>query len=129
MRVLIVEDEPKVAFFLEKGLRDLGFEVDLTYDGASGKKRAMDEIYDCIILDLILPICSGLEICRAIRKVNQHVSIIFLSAMDSPEDKVLGLDAGGDDYLTKPFRLNELVARINALSRRKTAALKVPAQL
>jgi len=120
MKILVVEDEPKLALFIEKGLKEQNYQVDLAYDGESGKKLALQRNYDCIVLDLILPNCSGLEVCLSIRKEDVNVPILMLTALGSTEDKVLGLDSGADDYLTKPFKLSELLARIRALSRRKS---------
>jgi DNA-binding response OmpR family regulator len=119
MKILVVEDEPKLAQFIEKGLKEQNYQVDVAYDGESGQKLALQRNYDCIVLDLILPNCSGLDVCLAVRKQDTTVPIIMLTALGSTEDKVTGLDSGADDYLTKPFKLNELLARIRALSRRK----------
>jgi two-component system copper resistance phosphate regulon response regulator CusR len=119
MKILIVEDEPKLAQFIEKGLKEQNYQVDVAFDGATGKKLALHRNYDCIILDLILPQIGGLEVCKAIREENTTVPILMLTALGSTEDKVTGLDSGADDYLTKPFKLNELLARIRALARRK----------
>jgi len=94
--------------------------VDVAHDGEVGKRLALQRNYDCIVLDLILPTISGLEVCVAIRKEDTSVPILMLTALGSTEDKVLGLDSGADDYLTKPFKLNELLARIRALARRKS---------
>ncbi|HEV7231251.1 MAG TPA: response regulator transcription factor [Bacteroidia bacterium] len=119
MKILIVEDEPKLAQFIEKGLKEQNYQVDVAFDGETGKKLALHRNYDCIILDLILPQIGGLEVCKGIREENSAVPIIMLTALGSTEDKVTGLDSGADDYLTKPFKLNELLARIRALARRK----------
>ncbi len=119
MKILVVEDEPKLAQFIEKGLKEQNYQVDVAFDGESGKKLALQRNYDCIVLDLILPNCSGIEVCLSIRKADTTVPIIMLTALGTTEDKVLGLDSGADDYLTKPFKLNELLARIRALARRK----------
>ncbi|MFI5151275.1 MAG: response regulator transcription factor [Bacteroidia bacterium] len=119
MKILVVEDEPKLAQFIEKGLKEQNYQVDVAHDGDAGKKLALQRNYDCIILDLILPTISGIEVCLGIRRENSTVPILMLTALGSTEDKVLGLDSGADDYLTKPFKLNELLARVRALSRRK----------
>jgi two-component system copper resistance phosphate regulon response regulator CusR len=119
MKILVVEDEPKLAKFIEKGLKEQNYQVDVAHDGESGKKIALQRNYDCIVLDLILPNMSGLDVCKQIRETDTSTPILILTALGSTEDKVIGLDAGADDYLTKPFKLNELLARIRALSRRK----------
>jgi len=118
MRVLLVEDEPKVAAFIKKGLEEQAYEVDQAYDGFFGKKLALANDYDLIILDVILPQKSGLEVCKEIRKVKPGVAILMLTALGSTDDKILGLDSGADDYLVKPFVFQELMARIRALTRR-----------
>lgn len=120
MKILLIEDEPKVASFIKKGLEEQTYEVDQAYDGQFGVKLALQNEYDLIILDIILPHISGLEVCREIRKHNSSVSILMLTALGSTDDKIIGLDAGADDYLTKPFEFKELLARIRALSRRGT---------
>jgi DNA-binding response OmpR family regulator len=118
MKILLIEDEPKVASFLKKGLEEQNYEVEQAYDGTFGVKLALQNEYDLIILDIILPNMSGLEACREIRKQNNSVSILMLTALGTTDDKITGLDAGGDDYLTKPFEFKELLARIRALTRR-----------
>ena len=118
MRILLVEDEPKVAAFIKKGLEEQAYEVDQAYDGFFGKKLALENDYDLIILDVILPQKNGLEVCKEIRQIKPGVSILMLTALGSTDDKILGLDSGADDYLVKPFVFQELVARIRALTRR-----------
>ena len=118
MRVLLVEDEPKVAAFIKKGLEEQAYEVDQAYDGFFGKKLALQNDYDIIILDVILPLKNGTEVCQEIRKFKPGVAILMLTALGSTEDKILGLDSGADDYLVKPFVFQELMARIRALTRR-----------
>ena len=118
MKILLVEDEPKVASFIKKGLEEQAYEVEQAYDGNFGLKMALQNEYDVIILDIILPNMNGLEVCRAIRKKKPLVSILMLTALGSTDDKITGLDAGADDYLTKPFEFKELLARIRALTRR-----------
>jgi two-component system, OmpR family, copper resistance phosphate regulon response regulator CusR len=120
MKVLLIEDEPKVAAFVKKGLEEQAFEVDQAYDGPFGIKLALQNDYDIIILDIILPHMNGLEVCREIRKHNTSVSILMLTALGTTDDKITGLDAGADDYLTKPFEFKELLARMRALTRRTT---------
>jgi two-component system copper resistance phosphate regulon response regulator CusR len=118
MKILLVEDEPKVASFIKKGLEEQTYEVDQAYDGQFGLKLALQNDYDMIILDIILPHLSGLEVCRQVRKVKSSAAILMLTALGSTDDKITGLDAGADDYLTKPFEFKELLARIRALTRR-----------
>lgn len=122
MRILLVEDEPKVASFIKKGLEEQAYEVDQAYDGFFGKKLALENDYDLIILDVILPQKNGLEVCREIRQVKPAVAILMLTALGSTDDKILGLDSGADDYLVKPFVFQELMARIRALTRRSYEA-------
>ncbi len=118
MKILLIEDEPKVAAFIKKGLEEQAFEVDQAYDGLFGVKLALQNEYDLIILDIILPNMNGLEVCREIRKHNTTVAILMLTALGTTDDKITGLDAGADDYLTKPFEFKELLARMRALTRR-----------
>ena len=122
MKILLVEDEPKVAAFIKKGLEEQSYDVDQAFDGFFGRKLALENEYDLIILDVILPHLSGLEVCREIRKHNTTVSILMLTALGATDDKILGLDSGADDYLVKPFECKELLARIRALTRRANDA-------
>jgi len=118
MKILVVEDDKKVASFLEKGLREEGYGVDVAHDGVEGSMKAGVYDYDLLLLDVMLPEKSGLEILRAVRKREDPVPVLLLTARDSEEDVVVGLDAGADDYLKKPFGFDELLARIRALLRR-----------
>ena len=120
MKILLIEDEPKVAAFIKKGLEEQSYDVDQAYDGTFGVKMALQHEYDVILLDVILPHVNGLDVCREIRKHNSTVAILMLTALGSTDDKITGLDAGADDYLTKPFEFKELLARIRALTRRGT---------
>ena len=122
MRILVVEDDRKVASFLEKGLREEGYAVDVAHDGADGSLKASVYDYDLAILDVMLPGKSGFEIVRDLRKSQKPIPVLLLTARDSKEDIVRGLDAGADDYLTKPFSFDELLARVRALLRRGGAA-------
>ena len=116
--ILVVEDEHKIANSIKKGLIQERFAVDVAYDGPTGFDLAAGEDYDLIILDLMLPGMDGIEICKNLRNQGNHIPILILTAKGRSGDKVEGLDAGGDDYLTKPFSFEELLARIRALTRR-----------
>jgi len=121
--VLIIEDETKIARFLELELKHEGYDVEVAYDGRTGYDKAIGEGIDLIILDLMLPELSGIEVCRRVRRVSD-VPIIMLTAKDDISDKVMGLDMGADDYITKPFAIEELLARIRTALKRKTNAKK-----
>lgn len=123
MRILVVEDEHKIANSIKKGLEQEGFAVDMAFSGTEGYDLASSEDYDLIILDLLLPGIDGIEICSRLRKEQIHTPILMLTAKGQVEDKVAGLNAGVDDYLTKPFAFEELLARIRALSRRPKDSL------
>lgn len=129
MRLLLVEDEPKIVTFLQKGLQELGYELTVAYDGRLGLSMALQGDYDVIILDIMLPVMSGLDVCREIRRQGETTPILMLSALGTIDDKVSGLQQGADDYLVKPFHFKELIARIQALSRRKSAQLSSGASL
>ncbi|NLF24893.1 MAG: response regulator transcription factor [Deltaproteobacteria bacterium] len=133
-RVLVVEDDPDIARLLMLHLRDLGYEVDHCSDGQSGLEQALNGSYELIILDLMLPKMDGYEVCKRIRKHNTLVLILILTLKSEVSDKILGLELGADDYLTKPFSIQELQARINALFRRSrpattSARTKEPTQI
>lgn len=118
MRILVVEDEPKVAAFIKQGLEESGYEVLSAYDGAMGNRLAIEHNVDFVLLDVVLPIMGGVEACKAIRDAGGKMPILMLSALGTTDDKVVGLDAGADDYLVKPFEFDELLARIRSLTRR-----------
>lgn len=118
MTILIIEDEQKVASFIKKGLEEQQFTVEVESDGEAGLKAALGKDYDIIILDILLPGLNGREICRKLRQAQVWTPIIMLSALQTTDDIVTGLDQGADDYLTKPFHFRELLARIQALHRR-----------
>ncbi len=118
MRILYVEDEKYLADAVKYNLEKQGIDVDYAADGEEGLNKAVSDIYDCIVLDIMLPKLSGIEILERIRKRGIGVPIIMLSALSEVEDKVKGLDSGADDYLAKPFKTVELAARIRALTRR-----------
>jgi len=118
MRILVVEDEEKIANFIKRGLKEEGYAVDVTFDGEQGHFLATTEAYDLIILDLMLPKMDGLTLCRKLREEKNTVPLLMLTAKDSVRDKVAGLDSGADDYLTKPFAFEEFLARVRALLRK-----------
>ncbi len=121
MRILIVEDNPKMAGAVQKGLQEHGFAADVAYTGFEGEELASVEPYDLILLDLMLPDRDGIEVCRNLRRRKISTPVIMLTALSSTEEKVGGLDAGADDYITKPFEFEELLARIRAMFRRGEA--------
>lgn len=118
MKILLVEDDPRVCSLVNKGLVENGFEVTVAMNGQQGIKMSHQARYDLVILDIMLPDINGLEVCRELRKQDQHIPILFLTALGSAENVVLGLETGADDYLTKPFKFIELLARIRSLLRR-----------
>lgn len=117
--IFLVEDEERVAAFIQKALEENGHKVDLSRDGADAVKQFATKPFDLIMLDVMLPHLSGVEVCRHIRQKNKDVPILMLTALDSIDDKVNGLNTGADDYMVKPFHFKELLARIDALLRRK----------
>jgi two-component system copper resistance phosphate regulon response regulator CusR len=118
VRILLVEDERSAARMIAKGLREHGHAVDLCGDGDAALKQARANPYDVIVLDVMLPMKSGLEVCRELRAHENSVPILMLTARDAISDRIAGLDTGADDYLVKPFHFAELVARVRALARR-----------
>ncbi len=117
-KILIIEDNRDLARLLEAHLRDLAFQVDLSFDGLAGVAKAQADNYDLIILDLMLPGLDGIEICRRLRRKSLYVPILMLTAKSSEMDRVVGLEIGADDYVTKPFSIPELLARVKAILRR-----------
>jgi heavy metal response regulator len=122
MRILVVEDEKKVAGFIKKGLEEEGYAIDVAFDGREGLLMALDGVHDLIILDINLPKLDGLAVLQEFRKNHDNTPVLLLTVRAAIEDKVLGLDTGADDYLTKPFSFHELLARIRALLRRRVEA-------
>ncbi len=122
MRILLIEDDKKIASFIVKGLSENGYAVDVSYDGKSGLEAAEIDSYDLLIIDWMLPKMDGIEVCREIRH-KSHVPILFLTAKDAVSDKISGLDAGADDYLTKPFSFLEFLARVRTLLRRGSRSI------
>ena len=120
MRILVVEDEKKVASFIRQGLGEEGYAVDVATDGEEGLALAMDQVHDLIILDIGLPKMDGLQVLQELRRRKVATPVLLLTVRATLEDKVLGLDSGADDYLSKPFAFQELVARVRALLRRRT---------
>ncbi len=129
MRILLVEDEKRIASFVARGLKEERYVVDVAHNGEEGLFQAQVNPYDLIILDVMLPGKDGFTVCREIRKTDHQVPVLMLTARDTVPDKVRGLDAGADDYLTKPFAFEELLARVRSLLRKrqavKTTLLKV----
>lgn len=118
MRILVVEDERKIAGALKRGLEQESFAVDVCYNGDDGLAMALDEPYDLIVLDRMLPGTDGLAVCKQLREAGKQMPIIMLTAKDAIGDRVAGLNSGADDYLIKPFAFEELLARIRSLLRR-----------
>jgi DNA-binding response OmpR family regulator len=116
--VLVVEDDPAISHFVVRGLREENYRVDLAEDGATAEQMAADELYDAIILDILLPGLDGLSLCRRLRRDGVDTPVLMLTARDAVPDRIQGLDAGADDYLVKPFAFDELLARLRALTRR-----------
>jgi len=126
MKILLVEDDPKISSFVKIGLESNDCLVDIAYDSTIGEKLAFTRKYDVIILDVVIPGISGFDLCKKIRNNNNHTPIIMLTSLDSVEDKLTGFDCGADDYLVKPFSFQELYARIKALVRRNREAIINP---
>lgn len=118
MRVLVIEDETKVGCFIKRALEEESYAVDLCEDGAKGLEMALAVNYDLLVVDVMLPSMSGLDVLKNIRRERIHTPVLILSAQSQIDQRVKGLDAGADDYLTKPFAIDELLARIRALLRR-----------
>lgn len=118
MRLLIVEDDIKIAALIEKGMREAGFEVEVCHDGNSGLAQGLTGRYDAAVIDIMLPGLDGLQVIEQLRKQRVSTPVLILSARQSVDDRIRGLQRGGDDYMVKPFSFNELLARIQALIRR-----------
>lgn len=123
MRILVIEDEKKLNLGIKRGLEREGYSVDSAFDGEQGEILAEDQAYDIIILDILLPKKNGIIVCQNLRHNKISTPILLLTAKDAWEDKVLGLDSGADDYLVKPFKFEEFLARVRALLRRPTTPL------
>ncbi|VFB04103.1 Transcriptional regulatory protein CusR [Chryseobacterium taihuense] len=120
-KIVLIEDETSVVSFIKKGLQEKGYEISVAFDGRTGVNLMQENDFDLVILDIMLPEMNGLEVCKEIRKTNKSVPILFLTALGTSENIVLGLENGGDDYLVKPFKFIELVARIKSLLRRSSS--------
>lgn len=118
MKILLIEDDSSVSSFVNKGLKESGFEVTVAMNGQQGIDFSAKSLFDLIILDIMLPDINGIDVCKEIRKTKEKVPILFLTALGSAENVVLGLETGADDYLAKPFKFIELLARIRSLLRR-----------
>ncbi|MDQ2809352.1 MAG: response regulator transcription factor [Chloroflexota bacterium] len=125
MRILVVEDEPKIAAFIQRGLEEEQYVVDVVEDGETAVAWASVTPYDLLVLDILLPLRDGLSVCRELRRRGIRTPVLMLTAKDTVDDRVAGLDSGADDYLVKPFAFKELLARLRALARR-TPALTGP---
>lgn len=128
MRILLVEDEPRIANFVSKGLRENAFAVDVAETGENALYQAEINTYDAIILDVMIPEKDGFEVCRELREKGSPIPILMLTARDAVEDRIEGLDTGADDYLTKPFAFGELLARLRAILRRREKSF-LPARI
>jgi DNA-binding response OmpR family regulator len=124
MRILIIEDDHKIASFVVKGLKEAGFAVDRAADGEDGLGLALSGSYDTAVIDIMLPVCDGLGVIAELRRRKVNTPVIILSAKRSVDERVRGLQAGGDDYLIKPFAFSELLARIQALIRRASGTVE-----
>ncbi|MCL4338314.1 response regulator transcription factor [Patescibacteria group bacterium] len=123
MRILVIEDEAKLNLVIKKGLQQKGYAVDSAFNGKEGELFAENDSYDLIVLDVMLPEKDGLTLCKSLRSNGIHTPVLFLTAKDTLEDKIAGLDSGGDDYIIKPFEFSELLARVRALLRRPRETL------
>jgi two-component system copper resistance phosphate regulon response regulator CusR len=123
MRILLAEDDDRLRSLLARGLREHAYAVDAVADGAAAMSQVAVHDYDAVVLDVLLPERDGLEVCREVRRRGIHVPVLMLTARDAVRDRVAGLDAGADDYLTKPFAFDELLARLRALLRRRGEVL------
>jgi two-component system copper resistance phosphate regulon response regulator CusR len=122
MKILIVEDEPKVASFIKKGLEENNYDAEIAYDGLSAEKLTSLYKYNLFILDIIIPGISGLDLCKKFKKLYPNVPVIMLTALGTTDDKVIGFEAGADDYLVKPFEFRELLARIKVMLKKADQA-------
>jgi len=129
MRILVVDDEPSVRDALDRALRMDGYKVQLAADGTEALEALAQQAPDAVVLDVLMPELDGLEVCRRLRAAGDRIPVLMLTARDAVPDRVRGLDAGADDYVTKPFRLAELLARVRALLRRVERKTRLPLKL
>jgi heavy metal response regulator len=129
MRILVIEDEKHIADFIKQGLKEEGYSVDVAYDGEKGYFLAGTEEYDAIVLDLMIPKIDGVTLCKKLRQDKISTPVLMLTAKDSVDDKVKGLDSGAEDYLTKPFAFKEFLARIRVLLRKNKSAIPTKLQV
>jgi two-component system copper resistance phosphate regulon response regulator CusR len=115
MKILIVEDEPKVASFIKKGLEENNYDAEIAHDGLSAEKLVQQKRYDLFILDIIIPGINGLDLCKKLKKLNSNIPVLMLTALGTTDNKINGFDAGANDYLVKPFEFRELLARVKVL--------------
>lgn len=123
MKLLIVEDEPKLAAYIQQGLEEQAYEADIAYDGQMGKRMALGKHYDVLIMDVNLPKINGFDLAQMLREEKVKTPILMLTALGTTDDKLTGFDSGADDYLVKPFEFRELLARLRALHKRNNEAL------
>jgi DNA-binding response OmpR family regulator len=123
MHILIIEDEPKVATFIKNCLEEHQFTAEIAYDGLLAERMIMQFDYDMLILDVIIPHIYGIELCKKIKAAKPNLPVLMLTALGTTEDKIIGFDAGADDYLVKPFEFRELLARIKAISKRSRSSV------
>jgi two-component system, OmpR family, copper resistance phosphate regulon response regulator CusR len=126
MKILIVEDEPKVASFIRKGIEENNYDAETASDGLIAEKMALVNKYDLFILDLIIPGITGLELCKKLKKLNPEIPVLMLTALGTTDDKIIGFEAGADDYLVKPFEFRELLARVKVLLKKNNQASDTP---
>jgi two-component system copper resistance phosphate regulon response regulator CusR len=115
MKILIVEDEPRVASFIKKGFEENHFDADIAYDGLSAERLAQNNKYDFYLLDIIIPVMNGLDLCRKLKQMHPDIPVMMLTALGATDDKLSGFEAGADDYMVKPFEFRELLARVKVL--------------
>lgn len=120
MKILLIEDEAAVISLIERGLKEIGFEVSVAMDGNTGLQMVRNHDFDMVILDIMLPGVNGIQVCKEMRAQGISIPVLMLTALGSTENIVTGLDSGADDYMVKPFKITELMARVNALGRRMT---------
>ena len=128
MKILVIEDEKKVAKFIKVGLEEERYSVDNAYDGKEGLDMALSNHYDAILLDVMLPEMSGYKVLEELRAAHRNLPVLLITALNTTQDKVNGLDLGADDYISKPFVLDELTARLRAILRRTTETLSTKMQ-